>query len=234
MRAIRRARLFGVLVFVVLMVVLAAWYFTFTSERQQYLVSRNARLTTIATQVDNTIAAQERMFATFLRSAPACSGSPREPKGSALAQSRGHEPAAARSPPRGLHADELRLNRGPQRVAAVVVHGQCPTRPWPTRSEARLGRPARADLAQQSDHAFDTLVLASSDGRVLHAVGAQSADLMLTRLDQLQPVQTRRFVIGPTRAESTPVFKSSGASTGLLDAEISGSVHNYSRSRAAS
>ena len=57
---------------------------------------------------------------------------------------------------------------------------------------------------------------------------------MLTRLDQLQPVQTRRFVIGPTRAESTPVFKSSGASTGLLDAEISGSVYNYSRSRAAS
>jgi hypothetical protein len=227
MRAIRRARLFGVLVFVVLMVVLAAWYFTFTSERQQYLVSRNARLlTTIATQVDNTIAAQERMFATFLRS------------GSGV---QWFAEGAKKEVPSLSLVDTSRLPQGVRRVdftptSFVSIEGRnvwlllsftANARPDLGRREVRLALDGLLEpiFAQQSDHAFDTLVLASSDGRVLHAVGAQSADLMLTRLDQLQPVQTRRFVIGPTRAESTPVFKSSGASTGLLDAEISGSVY---------
>jgi hypothetical protein len=229
MRAIRRVRLFGILVLVALLVLLATWYFTFTSERERYLISRNARiLTTIATQVDSSIAAQERMFRTFLRS--------------------GSEASwfndAKEEVPSLEFVDESRL---PQAVSGVdftptsrvALEGRsvwlllsfaAKSRPDLGTREVRLalGRLlAPIFTPQQGDRAFDTLVLATSDGRVLHAIGAQSAELMLTRLDAMRPELSRRFVLGTSRPESTPAptFKTIGATTGLLDVMISGTAY---------
>jgi hypothetical protein len=232
MRAIRRVRLFGVFALVVAMALLAAWYFTFTSERERYLTSRNVRLlTTIATQVDSTIAAQERMFRTFLGSSDGTAW---------FAEARTEVPTLR-------FVDETRLPAGVKPFSAAMLTPQSRIsvegrNVWlrltftPKNGNStgtrdvwlaldRLLAPIFDPLLL--DRAFGTLVLATGDGQVLHAMGERSAELMLTRLDALGSPPSTTFSLSTKQAESNPSrsFRTIGATTGLLDVVISGTEY---------
>ena len=83
------------------------------------------------------------------------------------------------------------------------------------------------------DGAFDALVLASTDGRVLHAEGRQSAVLKAARLDQLEPASRPFVMFGNTQAQPPPPgYLSIARTSGVVDVRISVPHTSCSPSRA--
>ena len=76
------------------------------------------------------------------------------------------------------------------------------------------------------DGAFDALLLASTDGRVLHAEGRQSSGLMLARLDQLESPSRPFAMLGNAQAlQKPPAFASIARSSGVVEVQISGTTY---------
>jgi hypothetical protein len=245
MRPVKRIRLFGALVFVALLAVLAGWYLTFTAERARYLTSRNYRiLTTIATQVDTSIAAQERMFVSLLSLRAAPEKKPAFPRNGSAAPSP-QPPAwfdeARRVVPSLAFVDESRVPEGwvgrvvakatgvrtdNREVTLFLSFAQASDAAGETREiPFALGRLLDPILRPKLlDGAFSTLLLATTDGRVLYATGERQAEVMLTRLDALEPTRRQLLPFGNDRAEQPPAprFASIARSAGVVDISISG------------
>ena len=245
MRPFRRVRLFGAIVFVALLAVLGFWYLTFTAEWERYLTSRNYRiLTTTATQVDTSIAAQERMFATLLSLRAAPEKKPARPPNAAtpaLPQIPEWFDEAKRGVPSLAFVDEGRVPEGwvgrvvakatavrteNREVKLFLSYGQASDTTGETREvPLALGRLLDPIFRPKLfDDAFSTLLLATTDGRVLYATGERQAEVMLTSLDALEPTRRQLLPFGNDRAEqpSAPRFASIARSAGLIDISISG------------
>lgn len=214
-------------------------------------------LTTIAAQVDSSFSTQERMFRTFLSPAgpdpqgPAAETDERVKEPVWFYGAKGFVPSLAsvdesrvparfpvREPDQPAsrftsesqvvmegRAVSLRVSvkRRPTDAAAAIASTDDMRDVWLTLGSllAPIFRP------KLSDGALDTLVLATRDGRVLHAVGERSTELTLTQLTALEPVVRRAFGFGSSQQASTPArtFKTVSGTMGIVDLVISGTEY---------
>ena len=244
MRGIKGLKLAGIWLLVAFFACVAVWYVSDTSERERYLTSRNFRLlATIATQLDNSISGQQRTFATLLTADPSTDTgwftSARDfiPSLQALDEERIPKSLQPVDSALVLKEPEKELKKS---QAVIDDRGTWLQLSITKDAESRLsstsntrnvwltldGLLAPIFAPKLRDGAFDALVLASTDGRVLHAEGRQSSGLMLARLDQLESPARFFALLGNAQAQPKPPgFASIARSSGVIEVQISGTTY---------
>ena len=241
MRGIKGLRFAGVLMLIAFTALAATWYLTVTAERERYLTSRNFRLlSTVATQLDSSISGQHRTLATLLTTDPGKAKATDwfrkarsfVPALQALDEDRIPEPLDPVPP--GSTSREVRKSeavvddRGAWLVLTMGREAEGSLSPASTRP-VRLtldGVLAPIFTPKLRERAFDALVLASTEGRVLHAEGQLSGVLALARLDQLEPASRRLLTFGNVAQPSRPPgFASVARTSGVVDVMISGTAY---------
>jgi len=256
MRGVKGARLLGIIAFAAFASALAAWYLAATGDRERYLTSRNFRiLTTISTQFDSAISTQERTFRSLLAPLTASPDDDQiigPPTPDAwFRHAKDFVPSLAsvdesRMPMR-FQQDEAGYGAEYKTESQAVIDGRTV---WLRLTVRRTPASALGDSANEADDArdvwltlasllspifepklndgaFDTLVLAAPDGRVLYAVGSRSAELTMTKLDALEPAVRSRFTFGGPKAPSDTArpFKAIAVTMGSTDVVISGTEY---------
>ena len=234
MRSVKGAKLLGSLVIFAFAAAVAMWFFTVAGERERYLTARNFRLlATIASQLDTSIETQERTFQTLLT--PAETSKQQDPLHwfvdsaayvpSLQAIDRDRRPTRFRMPKR----EKTKFTRSTR----IAIEER---KSWfhvsISRNDEAAGREAYLDMGavlaplfgpKLRDGAFDTLILASVDGRVIYAEGARSAELAHGRLDTLSAPPPFMQLFGQMGAPAAPRnFASVARTNGTIDVIVSG------------
>jgi len=244
-RGIKALKFAGVLLLLAFAGSAVVWYVTVTSERERYLTSRNFRLlSTIATQLDSSIGGQLKTFGTLLSAAD---GKTENGIPTWFARARDFVPSLEALDTERLQTTfdsaGLKATRAGRLSQAVLDdRGAWLQLSIKTKKQKQSGASAKPSTGtvylglsrllapvfapKLRDGAFDALVLASTDGRVLHAEGSQSAVLKSARLDQLEPAN-RPFVMfgNPETQPAPPGYASIARTSGVVDVRISGTAY---------
>jgi len=234
MRAVKRARIFATLVIVAFAGAFLAWFVTITAERERYLTSRNFRLlAAIASQLDTSIDTQGRTFQTLLTAAP-----PADSSSDWYSDSLEYVPSLQaldreRQRPTRFNGPNTPAGRYKRTTLAVIDERNSWFRlsierqtPPIAKREVYLGiGPLLSPVfgPKLRDGAFDTLLLASADGQVLHAEGTRSAELSHGRVDTLPAVRPFLQLPGQGPAPAAPAgFASVARTNGTVNVVVSG------------
>ena len=224
MRSIKGVKVAGVLLLVALGAAALAWYVTVRSERERYLTGRNFRLlAAIATQLDNSIDAQARTFNTMLEKGRQAFDRAKDYVPILTAVDAKQMAEATGEPSSSLEAPAGAVMNARGAWLRIPVETSSDMEDVWVKIGGLLGPIFDTKLR---DGAFDTLALASSDGRVLYAEGLHETALKLARLDQLEAA--RRPFQMPGAAEKpppSPPFPTVARASGVIDVRISGAAY---------
>lgn len=244
MRGIKGARFVGVLALVAFGAIVIGWFFTFTTDQERYLTSRNFRiLTTIADELQSSLDTHERTFTTLLTArfdvvdkadatleARLAAARPYIPVLSAMDDTRTPEAFAEADGGPGrysginqavIDAGETWLQLSILRAAALEAGPLESRHVW-----LRLGKLVGPIFDPTlRDGAFDTLALAAADGRVLHVEGERRDVLRLTSLDRLVPVPRVKLALGGGADTPAPGYTAVARTSGVADVVIAGTPY---------
>ena len=230
MRAIRRARLFGILAFLLVGALSLSWYLSVTRARERYFIDRNHRLLTrAAAQIEGVINGQGRVFARLL---------PKDESGRrASAEDQIRMLRYAKVVEEPVRSDATGVSGIRERRIVAGVSGPELVHSYPSAADGSSGIPAGSERvvalpldrllspildAALSDHSFSSIGLATTDGLVIHAVGERGAELESIRLDGLQVPQRRFALLGNAQTASVASFQSVGRTVGVIDVLVAG------------